>query len=69
MPVITFDTATLTTEQKRTLAREMSRTAAQVTGLPQEAFYVFFREHAAENVAVGETLLVDRKAKKAEKAE
>ncbi len=61
MPVITFETAKLTKEQKSEIAKEFTDTAAKVTGLPKETFYVFVKENDLENVGVGGTLLSDRK--------
>jgi len=61
MPVITFETANLTIEQKQVLAREFTEVAVKVTGLPSEAFYVFLKENDLENVGVGGTLLSDKK--------
>lgn len=61
MPVITFEAAKLTLEQKRTVAQEFTATAAKVTGLPPESFYVFIKENDLSNVSVGGTLLSDRK--------
>ena len=60
MPVITFEAATLTKEQKQTLAKEFTETAARVTGLPEAGFYVFIKENAMENIGVGGQLLSDR---------
>ncbi|MFQ9716553.1 MAG: 4-oxalocrotonate tautomerase DmpI [Blautia sp.] len=60
MPVITMEAAKLTKEQKRTLAKEFTATAARVTGLPEAGFYVFIRENELDNVGVGGQLLSDR---------
>lgn len=35
MPVITFEAAKLTKEQKQLLAKEFTEAAARITGLPQ----------------------------------
>ena len=56
MPVITMEAAKLTKEQKRTLAKEFTETAARVTGLPEAGFYVFIKD----NVGVGGQLISDR---------
>lgn len=61
MPVITFEAAALTKEQKQTLAKEFTETAARVTGLPKAGFYVFIKENTMDNVGVGGQLLSDRK--------
>lgn len=60
MPVITFETAKLTKEQKAELAKEFTNVAVKVTGIPAEAFYVFLKESDLENVGVGGVLLSDR---------
>ena len=60
MPVITLEAAALTKEQKQTLAKEFTETAARVTGLPETGFYVFIKENAMDNVGVGGQLLSDR---------
>lgn len=61
MPVITFEINQLTREQKQLIAKEFTDTAAKVTGIPQEAFYVFIKENIPDNVAVGGKLQSDRK--------
>lgn len=61
MPVITFEAAKLTKEQKQMLVKEFTETASKVTNLPKEAFYVFLKENEFDNVGVGGTLLSDRK--------
>lgn len=59
MPVITFESAKLNKEQKRQLVKEFTATAAKVTGLPAEGFYVFLKENEIENIGVGGQLLSD----------
>lgn len=61
MPVITFEAASLTKDQKRTLAKEFTETAARVTGLPEAGFYVFIKKNSTDNVGVGGMLISDRK--------
>ncbi|MDR2452877.1 MAG: tautomerase family protein [Candidatus Accumulibacter sp.] len=60
MPVIILEMAPLTTDQKRSLAAEMTECAARITGLPKEGFYVFIKENGLENVGVGGRLIADR---------
>lgn len=57
MPVISFDIVPLSKEQKIELAKEFTETAAKVTGIAEEFFYVYFNESPPENVAVGGKLL------------
>ena len=57
MPVINFDVVELTKEQKEILAKEFSESAARVTGIPLEMFYVMFNERKTDNIGVGGVLL------------
>lgn len=62
MPYIFVDGPVLKdTDKKRTLARELTDTAARVFGIRKEAFVVVIKENPPENVGVGGELLVDRK--------
>lgn len=61
MPVITLEAASLTKEQKRALVEAFTESASRIMRLPKEGFYVFLKEHAADNVGVGGALLSDRK--------
>ena len=53
MPVITLETASLSTEQKRALVLEFTESAARITGIPKEGFYVFLKENSMDNIGVG----------------
>lgn len=44
MPTITFEAASLNTEQKRMLVSEFTESAARITGIPKEGFSVFLKE-------------------------
>ena len=57
MPVITMESAKLNMEQKQTLVKEFTETAASVTGIPEADFYVFIRENDPDNVGIGGQLL------------
>ena len=61
MPAITVDIAGLSLDQKRQLVEKLSRCASEVTGIRPEAFYIFINEYGRENIAVGPTLLADKK--------
>lgn len=61
MPIITFDGPKLTKEQKAEMARGFTKVAQEITKLPEPAFIVLLKESDLENVAVGGTLLSDRK--------
>lgn len=61
MPVITLETASLNTEQKKMLVSELTESAVRITGIPKEAFYVFLKENSADNVGVGGELLSEKK--------
>lgn len=60
MPVVTFEAAHLSIEQKRKLVQEFTETAARVTGLPKETIFVFLKENSADNVGVGGVLLSEK---------
>ena len=57
MPVITIEAGTLTKEQKEALARELTKTASGVLGLPEEAFITLMKENSYDNIAAGGELL------------
>lgn len=61
MPVITFESSKLTKEQKQIIAKEFTETASEVTGISNDAFYVFIKENDSDNVGVGGVLLSDKK--------
>jgi 4-oxalocrotonate tautomerase len=63
MPVINLEIGQVTTEQKRQLAKELTETAARITGIKSDAFYVFIQQHADENIGIGGTLVSDRDRK------
>lgn len=60
MPVITMESAKLNKQQKQILVKEFTDTAARVTGIAKEDFYVFIRENDFDNVGVGGQLLSDK---------
>ena len=60
MPVITFEADKLTYEQKQEIVKEFSETAARITNIPEEAYYVFIKENEPTNVGVGGKLLSDK---------
>lgn len=61
MPVITVEGALMNVEQKRKLAKVLTREAAEIMSVPEAAFIVLLKENSTENIGVGGTLLADRK--------
>lgn len=61
MPAIMVEAGPLTNEQKIELGRRITKDAAEVLGLPEEAFMIFLRENPMENVIVGGMQLSERK--------
>ena len=61
MPVITVEGALTNVEQKRKLAKVLTREAAEIMSVPEAAFIVLLKENSTENIGVGGTLLADRK--------
>ncbi|WP_129045433.1 4-oxalocrotonate tautomerase DmpI [Companilactobacillus metriopterae] len=57
MPVINFEIKDVTKDQKKQLVQEFTDTAARVTGIPKEMFYVFIKENNLDNIGVGGKLL------------
>ena len=57
MPVITMESAKLSKEQKQTLVKEFTETAARLPGIAEKDFYVFIRENDPDNVSIGGQLL------------
>jgi len=60
LPTITLDGPKLTREQKATLVKEFTATAAKVTGISTQAFVVMLTEREQDNVGVGGVLLSER---------
>lgn len=60
MPQIVFEGPCLEKGQKAKLVKEFTDTAAEVTGIPKQAFVVLIKENTPENVGVGGELLADR---------
>lgn len=57
MPVIAIDISTIPKETKAALARELTATASEVTGIPAEKFIVLIKELDRDNIGVGGVLL------------
>lgn len=60
MPNVNVDGPPLDLEKKRTMAQEMTKTAAAAYGLPEQAIVVVITENAPENVCVGGKMVCDR---------
>jgi 4-oxalocrotonate tautomerase len=61
MPVITLEVSKLTKEQKKQLSKELTESASRIMGVPEQAFYVYLKEHGLDNIAVGGKLLSEMK--------
>jgi len=61
MPLITMKIAELPKEKKAALTHEMTKVASEITGIPENAFMMFVEEYPTENIAVGGSLLSERK--------
>ena len=60
MPTIFFYGPRLEKENKQELVRSFTKTASELTGIPEAAFVVYLQSVDHENVGVGGMLLVDR---------
>ena len=62
MPIINIDGPPIADlEVRRTLVEELTAAAAKAYALPEEKIIVLIRENTPQQVAVGGTLLADRK--------
>jgi len=53
MPIITMEGPKLTKEQKAELIAKFTKTASEVTNIPEQAFSILIKENAADNIGVG----------------
>lgn len=60
MPAITMEMTKLTKEQRAELVKDFTESAARVTGIPKDVFYVFIKENEADHVGVGGILLSEK---------
>jgi 4-oxalocrotonate tautomerase len=60
MPVITIEGPFLPLEKKERLAREMAQLASDITQIPKEAFVIFVKENAYENMSQGGVLISEK---------
>lgn len=60
MPIITFEGPKLTKEQKIEMVKAFTKTASEVTKMPEQAFIVTLRAVEKEDVAVGGVLISER---------
>ncbi len=63
MPVITLEISSLEKEKKRELIKGFTKTASQITGIPERAFIVTIHENPGDNIGVGGELLSEREKK------
>lgn len=59
MPFIKIEAAAVSKEQKEKLIREVTKSASQVLGIKEEAFYVLIKENNTDNWGVGGKVLTD----------
>lgn len=60
MPVITLEAGKLSKEQKSRLIKEFTKTASEITNIPEQAFVVLLKENQPDNIGVGGQLLSER---------
>jgi 4-oxalocrotonate tautomerase len=53
MPVITIDLWPVSHEQRVELIQKLTKTASEITKLPQSAFFVYVREYPTDAIGVG----------------
>jgi 4-oxalocrotonate tautomerase len=57
MPVITIDLWPVSHEVRVELIRNLTKTASEITRLPEAAFFVYVREYPTDAIGVGGTPL------------
>jgi 4-oxalocrotonate tautomerase len=68
MPVITIEASRFTLEQKRELAKALTKAASSIMNLPEQGYTVLIKDNDRDNISVGGILLSDRdKAQAAKK--
>ncbi len=53
MPNIIFEGGVLSTESKNKLIRELTRTASEITSIPESSYTVLLKENPIENWGIG----------------
>lgn len=53
MPVITIDLWQVSPETKTELIKRLTKTASEITKLPEAAFFVYVREYPTDAIGVG----------------
>lgn len=64
MPVIYFESGSLSRETKQKLIQQLTNISADITGIPKELFFVSIRELPDEDIAVGGTTVKEMKERK-----
>lgn len=59
MPSITMELVKMSKEKNAQLVKEITESTSRLTGLPQQAIFIFIKENEPENVGVGGVLLPD----------
>lgn len=67
MPVITVEASKFTLEQKRELAKVLTKAASSIMNIPEPAYTVLIKDNDRDNIGVGGVLLSDRDKASAEK--
>jgi len=60
MPVITIDGSKLNKEQKRELVKSLTKSASNITNVPEQAYVVLIKENDEDNIGVGGALLSEK---------
>ncbi|MBN1498642.1 MAG: tautomerase family protein [Spirochaetes bacterium] len=53
MPIITVDAAKITKENKAKLITSLTKTASEITSIPESSFTVLIKEFPVENWGIG----------------
>lgn len=64
MPVISFESGSLSPEIKKRLIQELTTISADITGIPKASFFVMIKEIPDEDIAVGGITVKEMKEKR-----
>ncbi len=62
MPVITIDMHSIDTETKKSLIKNLTKTAVDITNIPAEKFTILINELDSTNIGIGGLTLAEIKA-------
>ena len=59
MPLITIEAGKMSDEMKIKLMKRLTEVSAEITGIPEDSFWVFIKELGAESTLIGGKTLAE----------